>query len=69
MMQHALGWLRWTPDAFWGATLAEVDNAVVGYLETRGVQPRGAKAAMYDELLEIGRAAKRAEGRRHERID
>lgn len=61
MMQQALGWLRWTPSEFWGATLAELQSAVTGYLETRGVTPRGAKADLYDELLEIGREAVRQE--------
>lgn len=55
MQQQALGWLRWTPDAFWSATLAEVDNAVQGYLEdTRGIEPRGSRDDLYDELKRIG---------------
>lgn len=61
-MQQAMGWLRWTPEAFWGATLAEIDNATQGYLEdTRGHEPRGSKSGMWDELREIGDAAVRAE--------
>lgn len=60
-MQQACGWLRWTPDAFWGATLAEIHSAITGFLETRGVAPRDAKADMYDELMEVARAAQRAE--------
>jgi hypothetical protein len=63
MMQMALGWLRWTPDAFWGATMAELDNAIVGYMETRGVKPRTARVAELDELLRLGREAVAAERR------
>lgn len=65
-MQQAFGWLRWTPDAFWGATLAEIHSATIGYLETRGVAPRDAKADIYDELLEVARDAIRAERRTKE---
>ena len=65
-MQQACGWLRWTPDAFWGATLAEIHSATTGYLETRGVAPRDARADVYDELLEVGRAAIRAERKARE---
>lgn len=61
-MQQALGWLRWTPDAFWGATLAEIDNAIGGFLEeARGIEPRGAKSSIWDELREIGDEAVKAE--------
>jgi hypothetical protein len=57
-----LGWLRWTPDVFWNATLAEVTAGILGYLETRGVQRPNAKAPVYDALLDMVRQAKR-EGR------
>lgn len=66
LLQQACGWLRWPPEAFWGATLAEVHSALTGYLESRGVRPAEdpGKAKMYDELLELGRAARREERRR-----
>jgi hypothetical protein len=62
-MQQALGWLRWTPDAFWGATLAEIHSALTGYLETRGVTPPDSKRAMFDNLLAMAREAKAEERR------
>jgi hypothetical protein len=58
-MEQALGWLRWAPDVFWSATLAELTAGVVGYLETRGVQRPNAKAAVYDALIDMVRQAKR----------
>lgn len=60
-MQMACGWLRWPPDAFWNATLADVNSAVTGYLETKVVSPPDSKAAMYDELLAVAKAARDAE--------
>jgi hypothetical protein len=62
-MQQAMGWLRWTPDAFWGATLADVHSGLTGFLETRGVAPPDAKREAYDEMLAVAREAKREERR------
>lgn len=62
-MQQAMGWLRWPPDAFWGATLAEIHSAITGWLETRGVAPPDSKRAMYDELLDLAKKAKAEERR------
>lgn len=31
--------LKWTPDVFWRATLAEFDLAIVGHMESLGVEP------------------------------
>lgn len=57
--------MRWPPEAFWNATLADIHSAVTGYLESRGAKPAANdKAELYDELLELGR-----EARRRERMD
>lgn len=63
-MEQALGWLRWTPDAFWDATLAEVTAGVIGYMETRGQTRPNAKAKTFDGLLDMIRQAQREERRR-----
>ena len=63
LLQQACGWLRWPPEAFWGATLADVHSAITGYLESKGVKPVDSKAEMYDELLEMAREARRNERR------
>jgi hypothetical protein len=61
-MEQALGWLRWPPAAFWGATLAEVCAGVCGFVESRtGKNPRQQSermAALYREARE----AEEAEG-------
>lgn len=63
-----MGWLRWTPDAFWGATLAEVTAGVMGYLEAEKGQARpGAKAGVFDGLLDMARKARREEIRAERR--
>lgn len=61
-MQQACGWLRWPPDAFWGATLAEVHSALYGLLESKGVKQAG-QSEMYGELLDMAREARREERR------
>lgn len=53
--------MRWPPEAFWDATLADIHSAVVGYLESKGVQPKGAKSDMYDDLLAMAREARKQE--------
>jgi hypothetical protein len=40
-MEQGLGWLRWSPDQFWNATLEEVSRGIMGYIETRGGKPEG----------------------------
>lgn len=60
-MEQALGWLGWTPDAFWGATLAEVTAGVMGYLETKGQARQSAKGDAYGALYEMALEARRAE--------
>jgi hypothetical protein len=40
-MEQGLGWLRWSVDEFWSATLEELTRAIIGYGETRGVKPQG----------------------------
>lgn len=62
-MEQGIGWLRWSPDDFWGATLAELTAGVMGYLETRGQKRPEPKAAQYDALLEMAAQARRAERR------
>jgi hypothetical protein len=63
-MQQALGWLRWSPDQFWGSTLAELTAAVAGYLETRGVDPQAGEKerAMQGDLLAMLEAEMEKEG-------
>ena len=61
-MQQACGWLRWTPDAFWDATLSELWAAVEGLLEwERNVEPPNVRADAFDRLLAMAAAEKRAE--------
>lgn len=61
-MEQALGWLRWTPEVFWDATLAELTAGILGYMETRGAERPNAKASVYDDLQDFMRTMKR-EGR------
>lgn len=56
-----MGWLGWTPDAFWDATLAEVTAGVMGYLETKGQARPGAKANVYGDLFDMALKARRDE--------
>lgn len=61
-MQQALGWLRWTPDQFWDATLSELFAAVAGLLEwERNVEPATERGVMFDRLLEMAEAERRRE--------
>jgi hypothetical protein len=55
-MEQGLGWLRWTPDQFWEATLEEITRAIIGYAETRGVKPEGRlplPESDYDRLINM----------------
>lgn len=45
------GWLRWTPDAFWRATLFEIFSAVDGYIEAHS--PAKPDIMSRDELEEL----------------
>lgn len=38
-MSLALGVLKWTPETFWAATLVEFDAAMLGHMESLGVDP------------------------------
>jgi len=61
-MQQALGWLRWTPDTFWNATLSELWAGLTGLQEwEHGVEPAEARALRYDSLLAMATAERRAE--------
>ena len=60
-MQQALGWLRWPPDAFWGATLAEIHSALTGYLESRGVKSPAVEAESWGDIIAMARAARARE--------
>lgn len=61
-MQQGIGWLRWTPETFWNATLAELYAGLAGLLEfEKDVEPRSAKSDMYDSLLDMALEAQRAE--------
>lgn len=74
-MQQACGWLHWTPAVFWDATLLELHQALVGYVEIErakaGVKPAGdaLTTAEVEEARELGRQAVLEERRlaRHER--
>jgi hypothetical protein len=60
-MEQATGWLRWTPDAFWAATLAEVAAAVCGFVECRtGKNPRE-RAERMARLYAEAKASERGE--------
>lgn len=59
---QACGWLRWTPETFWNATLDEVSAAVYGYAESRGALPKAdEEAEKWERLYRLGREAMIAE--------
>jgi hypothetical protein len=60
-MQQGLGWLRWSVDQFWAATLDELTQAVIGYGETRGVRPEGALPLPEDTIDRLIAMVERAE--------
>jgi hypothetical protein len=37
-MEQGMGWLRWSAEQFWAATLDELTHAIVGFGEARGVK-------------------------------
>lgn len=70
-MEQACGWLRWTPEAFWNATMDEVDAAVRGFAESKGVKkPTAMDDGDMDDLIAHVKHAIREERRladeRHE---
>lgn len=59
-MEIGLGWLRWTPDAFWSATLGELLAAQAGFVESKtGKNPRAERARL-DMLYAEAKAAEGA---------
>lgn len=57
-MQQGLGWLRWTVDEFWQATLQELHAGVMGFAESRGAKPDTdsplpEEEEVYDRLLRL----------------
>lgn len=66
-MQQGLGWLDWTPDVFWNATLSELYAAIVGKREFVHAIPPIKHASelesKYGGLLEMVREAQRAEAK------
>ena len=66
-MEQALGWLRWTPEAFWGATLAEVTAGLVGFAEAKTGRRSSAHNPGMDSLLDMARQARRDEIRAEQR--
>lgn len=60
-MEQGLGWLRWSPEQFWGATLAELTAGACGFLEAKtGKSPRAEAQSWADAYAEV-LAARRAE--------
>lgn len=56
-----MGWLGWTPDAFWNATLAEVTAGVMGFLEAKGQARPSDKSDAYGGLFDMALKTRRAE--------
>lgn len=56
-----MGWLRWTPEAFWGATLAEVTAGLVGFAEAKTGRRSSAHNPTLEGLLDMARQARREE--------
>jgi hypothetical protein len=55
-MQQGLGWLRWSTDQFWNATLQELHAGVIGFAESRGAKtdsPPSEEEEVYDRLLRL----------------
>jgi hypothetical protein len=66
-MQQGLGWVGWTPDVFWNATLSELYAAVVGKREfvdkIPPTKPASELESEFGGLLERVREAQRAEAK------
>lgn len=62
-----MGWLGWTPDVFWDATLSELYAAIVGKREwDHNIPPQKPASELeqkYGGLLEMLRKAQREEAR------